>query len=153
MRNILLFLFAVVAIAVNGQDLSRDRGGLKVSEYFPYYAGVAGDTCGTTQDTMEYKWFVNKERALLYDWNVKVTEKRGRGLLTISLQGRNFSTESWTNITSTTYYGGGTDTTVKFSQQTTASAVFYNHFRVYLTKANTLGAVNLNFITGSLKLQ
>ena len=151
MKNILIILLAFVAFAVNGQDLSRNRGGLKMDEFFPYYAGVAADTVGLTQDTVEVKWFVNKPKDLLYNWQTKVTETRGRGLVTISLQGRVFSTDAWTNITSIIYSGGGTDTTVNFTQHTIASVVPYNHFRLYYTKANTLGAVKIIYVAGNLK--
>jgi hypothetical protein len=150
MRKLIILLTALVAIAVNGQDKSVSKELNRIDCFFNY-PGVTADTCGVTQDTIEYKWFVNKEYDLLYDVQCKVQEIRGRGVNTISLQGRKFSNDAWTNITSITYYGGGTDTTVNFTQHTIASVVPYNHLRVYITKANSLGATKLVYISGALK--
>lgn len=150
MKKILIILFAIVAMAINAQDRSKSFE-LQRDDIFARYTGVSADSVGVTQDTLEYKWFVNKEYDLLYDVQVKQTELRGRGLNTVSLQGRKFSTDAWTNITSVTYYGGGTDTTINFTQHTIASVVPYNHLRVYITKNNSAGATIVNFINLAVK--
>jgi len=146
---IMLALIAVAAMA-SAQDRSKHFE-LGRNDIFFNYTGTVADSIGVTQDTVEYKWFINKEYDLFYDVQVKVKEIRGRGLNTISLQGRTFSNDAWTNITSITYYGGGSDTTVNFTQHTTGSAVPYNHLRIYITKANNLGATQVVYISGAVK--
>lgn len=151
-KIIFITLISLVAFVANAQDRSKSFS-LGRDDIFFAYTGVAADTCGVTQDTLEYKWFINKEYDLLYDVNVKLTEVRGRGVCTVSLQGRKFETDDWTNITSVIYYGGGTDTTITFTQHTIASVVPYNHLRAYVVKVpiNTLGATKITFVKGAVK--
>jgi hypothetical protein len=148
----ILFAFTLLFVSGFAQDRSLSAT-LGREDIFFKYPGVAKDSCGVTQDTLEYKWFINKAYDLLYDVQVKLTEIRGRGLCTVSLQGRKFESDSWSNITSVIYYGGGTDTTITFTQHTIASAVAWNHLRAYIVKVpiNTVGAVKVSFVQGAVK--
>lgn len=147
MKKLFIILMAFVAIAVNAQNLQcySTAGG---NGFFPYYYGVAQDTIGVTQDTVAVDFDIIKPMDLFYDVQVKLTEVRGRGYLKTSLQGRIFNTDDWTNIEDRTYWGTGSDTTFNYTQHTTASK--YNYFRIYCTKANSLGATKISYVRFSL---
>jgi hypothetical protein len=136
MRNIFIILMlTLVAYVSTAQDKTRyigSGGALAVDNYFPAYlpsAGMSlGDTVSTNHDSIAVQTFINKPQATYYNWQTKVLDVSSGGKVSVSLQGKKFNAEAFTNITTVIYYGSGNDSTINFTQETTKQ--FYNTYRV-----------------------
>ena len=134
MKKVVLLLFAFGALAINAQDLTRNGANgstLKSNDWSFMYTGEASDTLTTNQDSISVAWFINKPQSQFYDFYVVLDETTAGGQANISLQGKKFKDQAWTNITTTKYWGSlstGADTTILFSQ--TSTKQFYNYYRV-----------------------
>jgi len=132
MRNIvIIFLLAFVALVVSGQDKKHyvgAGGALSSVQYdFSYTGFKAIDSVTTNQDSVTVQFKSNKPEALYYDFKTKILETTACKVA-VSLQGRKFTDDAWSNITTTQYYGGGSDTTINFSQ--TSTKQFYTEWRI-----------------------
>jgi len=102
MRKLILILSGLLLSvgALTGQDRSVDRVITQGSTIYDYQ-GVAADTLGTASDTIEYSLFVNKNRPLLHNIQVKtdtVATIDGTVTIDVKLYGRVFSTDSWSEV-------------------------------------------------------
>ena len=117
---------------------------LKPSNYALVYTGLAVDTISATDTAWTYEVFVNKPTSLFYNVSTKITELASPGKCAVSLQGKIFSDDDYTNITTQSYLGSGTDTTIVFTQNTTKQ--FYRYYRVRVVyAANKVKVYNIKF--------
>ena len=107
---------------------------LKPSTYALVYTCLAVDTVSATDTAWTYEVFVNKPTSLFYNVSTKITELTSPGKCAVSLQGKIFSDDDYTNITTYNYLGSGTDTTIVFTQNTTKQ--FYRYYRVRVVHAD-----------------
>ena len=87
-----------------------------------------------------------------YNYPVKVNVKlhvhelAGTGNCAVSLQGKQFNGDGWTNITTVNYAGSGSDTTITITDGTARQ---YQYYRVFLDKvyatAGRVGVMTLDF--------
>ena len=123
-------IFAFIAIALIMSMVTTTvtaQVKLKPNQFAYVYTGVSVDSVSVNDTVFAKEIFVNKPTTLYYNVSVKITEIASASC-TISLQGKIFSDDVYTNITTATYSGGGSDTTVIFTQNTTKQ--FYRYYRV-----------------------
>lgn len=136
----LLFVGSITTIAQTNKVISTDK-------YIVEYNGVAtSDTVGGTVTTWNKPILLDSYNKVFYNFKVKVSETASFAC-TVKLQGKVFSDDSYTDITTKTYTGIGTDTTVTFIQDTSASK--YRYFNVLITR--TAGTGKLTYIKSSFK--
>lgn len=106
----------------------------------------SSDIIGAGDSTWYYTVIPNKGERLYYEAKISLDSTGGTGgiadLVPVLLQGRNLSTDDWTTITTTNWIGSTADTTIKFTQVTTAQ--FYTEYRVSITAANDSFAAKIN---------
>lgn len=128
----LFWIIALVCLSVVGYgqavssvttDYAFEIG--KNSTYLRY-VGVAADTMGIADSTWTYTFKI-KDRfdATKQAVRVELDEVSGTGRVVAALKGKDFWQDSWTSITSVTYYGGGSDTTFYLNNSTAKSYRFY----------------------------
>jgi hypothetical protein len=124
----ILGLFAVQAV---GQDRTYQFNYPAMYYSLPYRA--ADSVSSNSSDSTWYFQWVLSEFAWpnKTDVKIKVDELSGTGSCAVSLQGKKFSGDSWSNITTVNYAGGGSDTTFTISDGT---ARLYRYYRIYVDK-------------------
>jgi len=143
-----VLLLSVAALTAQDRTVSRVLG---TNYTMLEYQGVAADALGISVDTLEYTLRVDKNRPVLHNIQVK-TSPVGTidGVITASvfLQGRVFSTDSWSNIDVTkTAQNVTSELTVNFYSDLSAmldttaanTAPFYRQYRVLILFDNTTG--------------
>lgn len=140
--SILLLLLAAYLAA-----FSQTNKTIATDKYIIEYTGVAtADTVGGTVTTWDKPILLDSYNKVFYNFKVKVTETTAFAC-TIKLRGKVFSDDAYTDITTKTYTGVGTDTTVTFIQDTAASK--YRYFDVLVTQ--TVGKGKISNIKASFK--
>lgn len=125
MKKVILLVCAILlTFAVSAQKTIK----LSPTVYAVEYTGVAADSISATDTAFTYDVEVNKPNALFYNFKVKLTELASPCNMVVSVMGKYFIDDEYTPITSATYTGAGTDTTIVFTQNTTAQ--FYRYYRV-----------------------
>jgi hypothetical protein len=124
MKKFVVLLLLMIACFTIQAQYSKTLG---VGEYGIGYTGLAKDTVSATDTAFTYEYTVNKATPLFYNIACKVL-KVSAGSCSISIQGRIFNTDAYTNITTYTFAGSQADTTVVFTQNTTAQ--FYRTYRI-----------------------
>lgn len=131
--SMLLIAFAMCFIAMPKANAQT----LLPAEYLFDYAGVSTDTVGNGTTTWSKEIIVNKSQMLYYNKQLKVTKVSGSPRATIKLQGKNFSTDAYTDITTTAYYGTTADTTINYTQVSTKQPYRYYKFLITATAGKT----------------
>lgn len=132
MKKILALVILFVSfVAVSAQTSKQVT--LKPAQYYFTYTGVAADNVNAATKDSTWNMIVrlNKSDGVLYNVKVKVADLTAGATAKVILQGRNFATDSWTTIISIAWKGGGTDTTVVFSN--VSSKIYYRHLNVKLS--------------------
>lgn len=144
------FIFGILAImsAVVFSQTSKQVT-LKPAQYYLMYTGIAADSinAATKDSTWNMVVRLNKGDGVLYNAKVKVQDLTAGATAKIILQGRNFATDSWTTITTKAWKGGGTDTTVLFTN--VSSKIYYRHLNFKLS--GTANKAKLSYINLSIK--
>lgn len=148
MKKFLLFAILLISSVVVFSQTSKQVT-LKPAQYFLTYTGVAADSinASTADSTWNMVVRLNKGDGVLYNAKVKIQDLTAGATAKIILQGRNFATDSWTTITTTAWKGGGTDTTVLFTN--VSSKVYYRHLNFKLS--GTANKAKLSYINLSVK--
>jgi len=120
---------------------------LPVKTYIYTYTGLATDTVGSGTTTWNKAIQLNKLDGLYYNAKVKVSDVVAGAACTVKLQGKIFSTDSYTDISTVTWTGAGTDTTILFTQN--SSKVYYRYLNFLVTR--TAGKLKVDYINLSLK--
>lgn len=142
----IVFALLIGLLAFNMQ-YSTAQVTLPADQYLFDYTGVATDTVGTGTTTWSKEIIVNKPQMLYYNNQLKVTKVSGSPRATIKLQGKLFSTDAYTDITTTSYYGTTADTTINYTQVTTKQA--YRYYRQLITA--TAGKTKVTWLKASFK--
>ncbi len=130
----LVFLFAIFLVASLGltaQDRTYQFNSGTWYYSLPYLAADSVSS-NSNDSTWYFQWLIsgvawpNKT-----DVKVKIDELTGNGSCAVSLQGKKFSGDAWSNITTVNYAGGGSDTTFTISDGT---ARLYRYYRLYVDK-------------------
>lgn len=143
-KAILSFILVAVCFLsvqnIDAQNLATDQ--------FVYdYSGVASDTVGIGTTTWFKELNINKPQMLYYNNQLKVTKVSGSPRATIKLQGKIFSTDTYTDITTTAYYGTTADTTINYTQVTTKQS--YRYYKLLITA--TAGRTKVTWYKASYK--
>lgn len=135
MKKFILFLMALIAVVasvsaqVTSPAVELDRDG-----WYYYFGGSATVDTASTGGAWSKIIMPNKPQILFYDMRVKITEVTATTSTAIALKAKKMDTDAWTTVTTITYKGTGSDTTVVFSEASTAT-----HWRFYqwvVTPAN-----------------
>jgi len=143
-RLIFIFLALFIGVTVYSQDRTVTRT-LAFGKTLYDYTGQAGDTLGTTVDSIEVIFNTNKNRPILHNIEVKTSDVDGiDGTVTydVKLQGRTFTSDSWSDIDATntgldaTSGAIATDFTTDLSEVidtlATTNHPFYRQFRLLI---------------------
>lgn len=117
-------IIGVFAFSANAQKSVK----MKPSIYAHVFTGTVADSVTVNDTAYTFDCFANKATSLFYNVSVKIAEITSPGKCSVSLQGRIFSDDDFTNIATYNYSGTGTDTTLVFTQNTTKQ--FYRYYRV-----------------------
>jgi hypothetical protein len=147
----LIFVMAalILAFSVKAQDRTVTRTlapGISLIEY----SGHAADTLGTTQDTIAFVFQPNKTAPVVHNIEVNADPNTIDGTYTVDvkLQGRIFSTDSWSDIdatntgvdaTSAITVDFNTDLSEVIDTLATTNHPFYNQFRILIANNTTSG--------------
>lgn len=146
MKNIII-LCTFLLIATVG--LSQNRSvQFKPTEYFNEYSGAASDTISNNDSLFSIEYQLNKAEPVKYNVAVKLTKVSGTPRVVAKLQGKVFSADTYSDITTVTWYGTSSDTTIKYTQNSTAQ--YYRYFKLYFD-ANTT-AQKSKVTTATVKL-
>jgi len=154
MKKLIFILIAMfIGVAVYSQDRTVTRKLLPNQTLYDY-TGQAGDTLGTTVDTIDFIFNVNKSRPVLHNIEVStgsVSAIDGTVTYDVKLQGRTFTSDSWSDIDATNTgldaTNGGADSQIDFTTDlsevidTSASTThpFYRQFRILVAFNTTTG--------------
>ena len=131
----------VTVIGVSAQTV------LPKNTYIWSYTGLSTDTATTSVGTVSKYVLLNKPDGFFYTVKVKVSDSSAGATGTIKLQGKQFSNDSFTDITTITWKGGGTDTTVIF--QNISTKLYWRYLKVLVTP--TANRIKLTKIDASLR--
>jgi len=143
----LLFVIASLLIAFIsvGQSVDNATGinyKMDVNANKTYFRdlGNANDTIGIVDSTWTTVFSIdNMYDALKQQVRLKVDEVTGTGDFVATWQGKNFLSNAWVTISTATYTGVGSDTTIVFDQSTAKTYRFYQlNIDVDATTAQTL---------------
>ncbi len=145
MKKIGLILIAMfIAVAAFSQDRTVTRT-LSPDQTVYGYEGQSADTLGTTVDTLAFVFNANKSNPVLHNIEVKTSDVDGiDGTVTydVKLQGRIFTSDSWSDIDATNTGLDATSGAITTDFATDLSEVvdtlattnhpFYRQFRVLI---------------------
>jgi len=127
MKKIILLLMLLVAVSVSAQKQ------LDPNIYVLEYTGVATDTIGVGVTTWNYPVSINKTDGLFYDMEVKVADVTSGSAGTVKLQGKYWSSDAYTDITTVTWTGvGSTDSIIDYLSHT--NKTYYRFYNVLVTR-------------------
>lgn len=136
-KLIAIFLIGFLSLAASQTLTAQDRTYTFNASTLTYYYSLpyrASDTVNATDTTWYFQWLLNGVAwPNKTDVKVKIDETSGTGSCAVSLQGKKFSGDDWTNITTVNYAGGGSDTTFTISDGT---ARLYRYYRLFVDKVS-----------------
>ncbi len=154
MKKIGLILIAMfIGVTAFSQDRTVSRT-LSPDQTLYDYTGQDADRLSTTVDTVDFIFTINKSRPVLHNIEVStgsVSTIDGSVTYDVKLQGRTFTSDSWTDIDATNTgldaTNGGSDSQIDFTTDlssvldTSASTThpFYRQFRILVALNTTSG--------------
>ena len=127
MKKILaIFAALVFVVALNAQDKTVTVGGL---------AGVTNTTAAVKVAAFNYVYKVDINAPVLYTYSIHLDDNTGSNTATAVLAG-SLDAVNYKTITSVSYTGVGTDTTI--IGQITSSPVSYKYLRWTITPSDTI---------------
>lgn len=150
-----LFLVAslLIGMITMAQSVKQEKSNLNayldVADQDVYWYRASAADVVTQADTLK-SWVLgvdNKVDALKQYMQVKLTENSGTAGVVVKLQGKYFWGDSWTDISSATYAGAGSDTTIIFD---VSSA---NHYRFYRELIDGISDSTFNVTVTKSELQ
>jgi len=149
MKKLVLLLIAVIGFAF-AQAQTATPIQMTPDQWFVSYTGNATLDTVSVGNTWSKALLPNKGVRLMYNIRFKITEVSAVTNATpvaIALQGKVFDTDTYSTITTHQYHGTGSDTTVTYSEASTASV--YRYFNILVTPAS--GKVKTTFLKASFK--
>jgi len=130
-KYLLILVMAFVALAINAQSRTTSVS-LTDGQTYHLYKGVSADTCGLGTTTWYYPITTKLDFHPFYDVKLNIHRMQGTAARVACVwQARKFPDDSWTALTSTIYGGTQADTSLLYTQITTAT--FYREFRLSMT--------------------
>ncbi len=130
-----IFMIAILSLVASVDLTAQDRTYTFNSPtmYYSLPYRAADSVTSVTNDTAWYFQWLLSGFAWPNKTDVKITfdELSGNAASAISLQGKKFSGDAWSNISTVNYAGGGSDTTFIISDGT---ARLYRYYRLYIDK-------------------
>jgi hypothetical protein len=109
-------------------------------------ASTNSDTIGTVPTLWQSDSIsINKGDAYYYDFQVGLHEITSPFKATSVLKARKFSTDAWTTLTTSTYYGTGTDTVINYVSETNKS--FYRYYKFTITRITGKGKPSFIYLS------
>lgn len=148
-KFIILIALAIAGFSFSGTYAQKliTPNPLATDVYLVDYTGLASDTVGVGNTTWGYVQLLNKSDGLYYNAKVKVSDVTAGAACTVKLQGKYFDDDAFADITTYTWYGGGTDTTLVFTSNT--NKVYYRYLKVLVSR--TASKLKVNSVKISLK--
>ncbi|MCF8218776.1 MAG: hypothetical protein K9J21_07315 [Bacteroidales bacterium] len=148
-KLILIFSILILAFSVKAQDRTISRT-LTPDQTLYDYDGQAADTLGTTVDTLAFVFTSNKSNPVLHniEFNADPNTIDGTYTVDVKLQGRTFTSDSWSDIdatntgvdaTSEVSIDFTTDLTEIIDTLATTSHPFYRQFRILVANNTVTG--------------
>lgn len=145
MKRLILFLAMMIGF-VTSTVMAQTV--LPAEKYIYQYTGLSGDTVNVSNDSVwNFTVQLNKREGVFYNASVKVADVTAGAGCKIILRGKIFDTDPWTTITTKVWKGGGTDTTVVFTD--TSYKTYYRYLDFKLS--GTATKAKLSYIKLSLK--
>jgi hypothetical protein len=138
-------IFILLVMLISVVSISAQRV-MKADTYIYKYVGLAGDTVNVSNDSVwNHTVQINKREGVFYNASVKVADVTAGAACKVILRGKIFDTDAWTTIETKEWKGGGTDTIINFTQNTTKQYYRYIDFKLSgtATKAK-LSVINLS---------
>lgn len=133
MKNVFIILLLFVAGLTYAQNSSDYDATFKSNSTYLIsdITGATSDTIGSGDSTWTYTSRLYPPSKLFYDMYIALDSIGGTAAtVTVALNGRDMSVDSWTEITAVTW-DNGADTTINFEQFTTAQP--YKDYQVTVT--------------------
>jgi len=136
-KLIFLLAFFALGFVAMAQTTAVTKTLFKITptSYVYQYTGQTADTLGAVRDSILIPLYVETSAPTFYDFKVRLHENVSACNIAVQLQGKKYGTDSYSTITSATYKGVGTDTTILFTQTTTAQHNNYYQL-VFIRAAN-----------------
>lgn len=133
MKKLILFLIAFICLTVapkaqSGKSASFGTG------YVVEYAGVAADSAIASVPWSK-EFTLNKEDGLFYQLQIKLADQVAGAGAIVKLQGKVWATDTYTDIDTKRWYGGGTDSTINLVNISTK--IYYRYLKVLVTQTAT----------------
>ena len=132
MKNLLIILLSCFFLGILAQDKNYSIPVNKVSgEAYTWYtiSFPATDTVSSTDTLFQVRIFTNQDYAYYYNIKHTLDSVSGNPAASIYLKGRNFDTETWSNIDTVSWVGTTSDTT--FYYNSVSSRSFYRQLLIY----------------------
>lgn len=146
MKKLMLILFALAITAGAFAQHVSPAVELGADQWYYKFTGAVTDTA-STGGAWSKIIMPNKPERLFYDFRVKITEVSATTSTAVAFKAKKMAGDAWTTVTTTTYKGTGTDTTITFAETSTAS--FYRFYQIVCTPAN--GKVKAETVEMALK--
>ena len=135
MKKVMILLFGIAlmltSFSINAQDQSKT---LKSTAYYYEFPFTSSDYVEAS-DTYYVQVTSRKVEPLKYDIKVGMDSISGDPQVAVSIQGKVFTGDSWTNISTTTWMGTSSDTSFILTE--TSTAKYYRYWRVYFVATGT----------------
>jgi hypothetical protein len=134
MKKVMILLFGIALImsfSVNAQDQSKT---LKSKAYYYEFPFTSSDYIEAS-DTYYVQVTSRKVEPLKYSIKVEMDSISGAPQVAASIQGKVFTGDSWTNISTITWMGTASDTSFILGEISTAK--YYRYWRVYFVATGT----------------
>jgi hypothetical protein len=148
-KIILILLLGILAFSLKAQDRTVERT-LRPDQTLYDYSGQDADTLGAVYDTLAFQFNANKNRPVLHniEFNADPNTIDGTYTVDVKLQGRTFSSDSWSDIDATnTGVDATSEVSIDFTTDlsevidtlATTNHPFYRQFRILVANNGTSG--------------
>jgi hypothetical protein len=152
-KLIFIFIALFIGVAAYSQDRTVEYPVLTPERSIVDYTGVSADTLGTTVDSLAFDVKIEKHRPVLYGTEISISPVSaidGTVTYDVKLQGKVWSTDSWSDISSSTAIDPTNDTNADLTEfnsdlsevidtSATTTTPFYRYFRLLVTFNTTTG--------------
>lgn len=132
----------LMLFAASAQTVTKPQITMRLDEYLVKSVGLTTDTVGVGKTVLQIPIYIQKNELTYYDAQLKLDSINGAVKVTATLQGKKFSTDAWSDISSDVYNGLSADTIITFSNTTTKQAYNYYQFKI----SRTSGTAKINYV-------
>ena len=141
----LIAMFAVIGLNLDAQQKNKEVALSSGQTLYENTSFLASDSLNTYADsTLGFVFKLNKGKPVKYDTKAVLDSLNGTPDFDVYLQYKVFGTDTWANIDTVYWNGTSSDTTIRFTQTTTAQ--YYSQLRWYIEGQASTGAGKLSEI-------